>query len=230
MKARGAGCSSAVSQPILTITQGKGAQGVVSRGADVLAARGLPSLLVTATLWSQQCPHHQCLPRVDMGSSCGFWLLSMSVAVLSALSLLAEGKPQAVQWFDPHAFILSASSCHPHSAHKILIENFTRHSFNSFNSFANRQLPLLSNCLTHFLSEQSSGSLCSTSSSQFLHLLIFFLSQLKQAVKNSTGLHCVFVKSILLPQRSSQTLSQNHSVFSSIITVKSWGKRKDAFY
>ena len=75
----------------------------------------------------------------------------------SVLSLLAQGKPQAIQGFDSDAFILSASSCHPHSAQKILIGNFIRHPFNSFNSSVNRQLPLLSNCLTHFLSEQSSG-------------------------------------------------------------------------
>lgn len=76
---------------------------------------------------------------------------------LSVLSLLSQGKPQAIQWFDPDVFILSASSCHLHSVQKILIGNFIRHAFNSFNSSVNRQLPLLSNCLTHFLSEQSPG-------------------------------------------------------------------------
>lgn len=74
----------------------------------------------------------------------------MAVAVLS---LPAQGKPQAILWFHSDTFILSASSCHPHSAEDILFGNF---SFNSFNSSVNRQLPLLSNCLSHFLSEQSS--------------------------------------------------------------------------
>lgn len=145
MKARVVGCSSTMSQPTLTIVLGKGVLGLVMGRAHILAARGIPS----------PRPRHSSahMASVCWGwkrLSCGFWFLPMAVAVLS---LPAQGKPQAILWFHSDTFILSASSCHPHSAEDILFGNF---SFNSFNSSVNRQLPLLSNCLSHFLSEQSS--------------------------------------------------------------------------
>lgn len=64
IKARAAGCSPVVSQPILTITLRKGALGLAMGRAPVLAA-------FTQTM-SQQCPNPQCLLRLE-----GFvlWLL-----------------------------------------------------------------------------------------------------------------------------------------------------------
>ena len=74
----------------------------------------------------------------------------------SGLCLLAQSRPQAMQWFDTGVFILSASSCHPHCPENLDWE-FHKTPFNSFISSVNRQLPSLSSCLTHFLSEQSPG-------------------------------------------------------------------------
>lgn len=135
-KARAAGCSSSMSQPTVTTMLGKRAG-----PGQVLAARGIPS---------QHCSHHQCLLGLE-----GFvlWLL-IPARGCGCFIPATQGKPQAILWFHSDTFVLSTSSCRPHSAEDILFGNF---SFNSLNSSVNRQLPLLSDCLSHFLSEQSSG-------------------------------------------------------------------------
>lgn len=158
LKARVAGCSSTKLRYSTHPHHqaGERGPGVVSRTADVPAARGLLSLPATSRSRSQRCPHCQCSLRVEKGLSCGFWLLSMTMADCVS-SPPTQGKPQAIQRFDPGTFV----PVHPHAIHTLLrkkmIGNFIRHPFNSFNSSVNRQLPLLGNCLTHFLPEQPAG-------------------------------------------------------------------------
>lgn len=100
--------------------------------------------------------------------------VQITVTTVSTLPVFTEGRNGFVLWlltplhdhgwlcfFSTNTRQTSGDSVHLHAIHTLLrkkmIGNFIRHPFNSFNSSVNRQLPLLGNCLTHFLPEQPAG-------------------------------------------------------------------------